>query len=126
MSRYSIASQARSSFGKRIDRDLRFGSREVGAEAVMNSSAEGEMLVAVAGDIEAVRVGKSVGVAIAGADQNDDVTVAGNLDTSDGDVLQRAAAGGLNGAVVTQAFLDRAGQEVRLTAQAFHLIAMLH
>ena len=68
----STRSKARVRSSKRRQRHLCLEAREVGTEAVVRTEAEGEMLVVAAADVEAVRLGKHVVVAVRRAEPADD------------------------------------------------------
>src|SRR6266568_3748422 len=92
--------QLRHPLQQRIDGDLPLDAREGGAEAEVNSPAEGDVTIVRARDVETVGVGKLGRVTVGGPDEGQDQLAFADRAAADGDVFARNARGTLHGAVV--------------------------
>src|SRR3546814_4955970 len=82
------------------EHDLRFEMRQAGAGAGVDAGAEGQMAGVAAAQIEAVRVGELLGIAVGGAEAEADGLTLADRHTPELDVLERVPEGDLLRAVV--------------------------
>src|SRR5690348_5647315 len=113
------ASQAR--LGKPLYRahegDLRFQSRNSHACARMRSGGEGKMPIWPAGNIEALRIGKLLRIAVRRADAQREIGVRLERYPADDHPLADESVSQLVGTLETQTLLDGCCNELRIVSQ---------
>ena len=117
---------ARHQIQQLLQRDPAFHSRERGAQAAVNAVAEPQVLRlgAIAADVEGVRRGPGIGVAV-GRGAQQEHRGAGR----DGHAMQPDLAGGpahvvLHRRVIAQQFLDRRGDQGAVVEQLLPLLGV--
>src|SRR5262249_10505204 len=109
---------------QRADRHLSLESGEVGAEAVVRAAAEREVLVRLALDVEAIRLGEDLRIAIRRREHPPDAGVPRDDLAAELDVGVEDARGQDHRPVVAQALCDRARDERGPGAQLRELVGM--
>src|SRR5688500_7366518 len=89
--------QVRQAAQQCVDGDLRFHSRQRGAEAEVTAAAEREVLIVVAADVETVGIGKDGGITIGGGDGGEDDVAALERLSAELEIFAGDAAGPLHG-----------------------------
>ena len=108
-----------------LEQDPELEAREVGAEAEVRAGApEGGVLVGRPPDVEAVRVGELVRVAVRGGEPDDHLVAGRDRDAADLRVAGRRAPEVPDGMRVAQHLLDRARDELRLAAEQLPLVGV--
>src|SRR5438046_3458004 len=91
---------------QRADGNLPLDAGQGGAQAKVNTEAEGDVPVVLSRDVEALGVGEVRWVAIGGANGRDDDAALGDLFATDLDIRHGHARRPLHRAVVAQELLD--------------------
>src|SRR4051812_21608862 len=103
--------------GEFYECDLRFLAGESGAEAVVNTGEEAEVLVVLPFWIEPVRIGESVRVSVGGGQREDDARALRNRDLPDLNVIQgHVLRVDLHRRLVAQQLLDQRDRQLGLVA----------
>ena len=103
---------------QRFEGDMSFEAGQGCAEAEMGGPAEGEMAIVGAIEIEAVGIGKSLGIAIAGGHHGDHRLPLANLLAAEHHVIGGQPGGVLAGAFVAEQLLDGGGHDGGIGSQA--------
>src|SRR5262249_30428512 len=106
------------------DGDLGLDAGEVRAEAVVRTTAEGEVVVRLALDVEAVRIGKASGVPIGRGEHAPHLRVLRQHLAAELDVGMQDPPGEDDGTVEAEALLDRAGDQIGARAELGELAAV--
>src|SRR5579883_919200 len=106
------------------ENDLALEAGERSAETEVSGPTEGKVAIVLACEIEAVGLGETLGIAIAGSQDGHDCLAAPNELAAKRDVRRSHAGGVLGGRLETQQLLDGGGNERIIIAEALEFSRM--